>query len=474
MKKTKIVATVGPASKRPNDLAALIRAGVDVCRINASHCSGPELGGWIRIVRKAARQARRHVAILVDLQGPRIRTGRLKDKKPIRLDRGTEISIKIGVQPGSGLTITTSCPQFARLVNKSDRILLDNGMMELEVLGTGKKEVVCRVVTGGILGENKGVNLPGAPDTFPSMTAKDRADLAVAVRMGVDYVGLSFVRNAKDVLAVRKAIKRQRRDACVIAKIEKPQAVKNIKAILDAADGIMVARGDLGIELGVEKVPEVQKSLIKLANRSGKPVITATQMLESMMNEPRPSRAEVSDIANAVFDGTDAVMLSGETANGKYPLESVRTMARIVEEAETPYRAADEHDRGEFFRARDLPVHAITIAACDAAIDLNAKAIVAFTATGGTAMLVSKLRPKAKIIALAPTEKICRLLNLYWGVEAVRIRYSRSSDGMIREGERALLRGNFLRHGDPIVIVSGRLALPAARYIAKIHRIGER
>ncbi|HNV85783.1 MAG TPA: pyruvate kinase [Candidatus Omnitrophota bacterium] len=473
-KRTKIVATVGPACGRLEDLKTLIREGVNVFRINASHSSPPELRRWLHLVREASRRAGRHVATLVDLQGPRIRTGRLKGGKPIVLEKGKEVSILPSSGPGFDSVITTPCRQFAKILGKGDRILLDNGLMEVEVIRLQKNRIVGRILAGGTLGENKGINLPNVRVDFPAVTEKDLQDLSIATAMNADYIGLSFVRTEEDIRTVKRWMKKRGKEIPVIAKIEKPQAVERFNSILKEADGIMVARGDLGIEMGVEKVPVTQKHLIALANRAGIPVITATQMLESMMENPRPTRAEASDIANAVFDGTDAVMLSGETAMGKYPAESVRTMARIIRETEEHIRAEDEHDRGRFFRQRDLPVHAITVAACDAVGDLKAKAIVAFTASGGTAMLVSKLRPAAKIIAMAPSEKICRRLNLFWGVTPLQMNYRRSTDAMLHEGERSILRMALLKPGDSTVIVSGRQALPAARYMVKIHKIGER
>jgi len=473
-KRTKIVATVGPACKSPEDLKTLIREGVNVFRINASHSTPGELQRWIQLAREASSQTGRYVATLVDLQGPRIRTGRLKDGKPLQLEKGKEFSIVSAASPGFDSVITTSYRQFSKIVAKGDRVLLDNGLMELEIIRLEKNRAVGRVLAGGRLGENKGINLPNARIDFPAVTEKDLGDLAIAAKMNADYIGLSFVRNEKDIQTVKKWMKKRGKEIPVIAKIEKPQAVARFDAILNEADGIMIARGDLGIEMGVEKVPVIQKRLVELSNRAGIPVVTATQMLESMMENPRPTRAEASDIANAVFDGTDAVMLSGETAMGKYPAESVRTMARIVREAETHMRFGDEHDRGRFFRQRDLPVHAITLAACDAANDLKAKAIVAFTASGGTAMLVSKLRPSAGILAMAPSEKICRRLNLFWGIFPLQMSYRESTDAMLREGERTILQRTLLKRGDSIVIVSGKQALPAARYMAKIHKIGER
>jgi pyruvate kinase len=358
------------------------------------------------------------------------------------------------------------------MLKKGDPVLIDNGHLRLEVLQVAKKTVKCRVITGGVLGENKGINLPNAPITLPALTDKDLADLKIASALNVDYVALSFVRSEEDVFVIKNWLARSKKNIFVIAKIEKPGAVNRSWAILSAAHGIMVARGDLGIEMGVEKVPVVQKQLIDRANITGSPVITATQMLESMIESPVPTRAEVSDVANAVFDGTDAVMLSGETAVGKYPVEVVKVMSRIIKEAEL-HSAPVSFDSSRTTIVIDTPVRAITHAAYNAAQDTQAKAIWVFTRSGKTAQLISKLRPGCPVVALVPSEHECGKLTLLRGVIPVAMPHSKTTDTMIREANRAVLALSLVKRGDTVVIVSGRQALPGARYMTKIHCAGE-
>ncbi len=474
MKKTKIIATVGPACRNLKTLQAFIEQGVDVFRINASHTTPEDLKSWIRLIHKSAAGMKKPVAVMADLQGPRVRTGKLKDHKQLILKTGENVSIIPGLKAGSGQHIATPCLEFPQMVKAGDRVLLDNGFMELVVLSAQKKEIKCRVVSPGVLGENKGINLPNAPVTLPAFGAKDRADLEAAIAAGVDYIALSFVRSEKDVLAVKNWMKRRGTPLPIIAKIEKPRAIAALKEILKVSDGIMIARGDLGIEMGVEKVPFIQKQLILQANRLRIPVITATQMLESMITSSRPTRAEASDVANAVFDGTDAVMLSGETAIGKHPVEVIRVMAQIIHEAEIHM---GETLNAEFLKEiqehSELPIHAITHAARHAAKDLHARAIIAFTSTGKTAGLISKFRPKAPVIALTPSDAISRRMSLWRGVYAVKVRYGKTIDAMIRDADKALQHSGFLKAGDVTVLVSGRLALPTARYLIKIHWIGD-
>ncbi|MBI4971256.1 MAG: pyruvate kinase [Candidatus Omnitrophica bacterium] len=475
MKKTKIVATVGPACGQAEKLEALILKGADVLRINASHTTPATLRQWIKIIRKAAASVKKSVGIIVDLQGPRVRTGTLKSKTPLALKNGEEFLILIGNMPGSGHVITTSCREFPLMVKKGDRVLLDNGNMELEVLRVNHEGVKCRVISGGVLGENKGINLPYAPATLPALTEKDLMDLRIAAGMNVDYIALSFIRSAEDVNTIKRWLKRNHKEIPVIAKIEKPSAVKNIDAVMTVADVMMIARGDLGIELGVEKVPAIQKALIELCRRINKPVITATQMLETMMEANHPTRAEVSDIANAVFDGTDAVMLSGETSIGKYPVESVRVMAKILRETEQHVMPPSLHDvNGARHEKRFSPIRAITHAAFDAANNMGAKAIVVFTVSGRTALLVSKLRPNCPIFVFASSKQEILRMTLLRGVVPILIPHSGSADEMIRLGDSLILRHGLLKPGDPVVLISGKQALPTARFMAKIHYLGER
>ncbi len=472
MRKTKIVATVGGACERESALKALIAAGTDVLRINASHTTPARLREWILFIRRASRSLKKPIGILVDLQGPRVRTGLLQGINPVPLRKGDEVLLLISSRAGAGALITTPCLEFPSMVKKGDPVLLDNGLLELRVLSVQKTKVRCRVIRGGLLGENKGINLPHAPTVLPSLTKKDLADLAVAARQEVDYIALSFVRTESDVLALKKWLRRRRKEIPVIAKIEKRSAIKQIEPILAESDGIMVARGDLGIEMGVEKIPSVQKELIERAHRAGVPVITATEMLETMIEKPRPTRAEVSDVANAVFDGTDAVMLSGETAIGKYPAQAVRTMSEIILEAERHAKTFSAISLRQPARKVSSPVHAITHAALEAAENLPAKAIVVFTRSGKTALLVSLLKPACPVITLTPSERIATRLTLFRGVTPVHMRHYANTDEMIRQADRLILHIGLLKRGAPVVLVSGRQAMPGARYMAKIHFIG--
>ncbi len=471
MRKTKIVATVGPACKDPRILKKLILEGVDVFRINASHTDPAGIAKWFKILRSISWSLHKHTSILVDLQGPRVRTGRVKNST-MRLEEGKILYIKIGNGPGGGNTITTSCRPFSRMVKKGDKVLIDNGAIELKVESVAQARVVCRVIVGGILGENKGINLPNAPVTLPALTSKDLEDLKAAAKLGADYIALSFVRSAEDVDTIKRWMRVRRIDIPVIAKIEKPQAVKGIDSILKKADGLMVARGDLGIEMGIEKVPRVQKMLIEFAVASKIPVITATQMLETMMEKPQPTRAEVSDIANAVFDGTDAVMLSGETAIGKYPVEAVQTMRKTIEEAEVSWKTSPEESFAPGGKSQ-VNLRAITQAALYAARELDAKGIMVFTLSGKTAQYVSKLNPPCAVLAVSRSPKTLARLNLLRGIKPLFAEKDLSMDEMIHKADQKILHEKILKRGDAIVVVYGRRALPGILYTIAIHRVGE-
>ena len=473
MKKTKIVITVGPGLVQVSSIESLIKAGTDVVRINASHTSPDGIREWVRKIRLASSRAKKTVGILVDLQGPRLRTGKLKDEMPIFIKTGETICIEPSHKPGVAGWITTSCFEFPKMVKVGDRVLLDNGFMELRVLQIKGRKVFCKVIMGGLLKENKGINLPNAPITLPALTRKDLNDLKTIIEVGVDFIALSFVRTEKDVALLKRWLKARNKNIPVIAKIEKPKAFERIDEILAVSDGIMVARGDLGIELGVEKVPAIQKILIQKANRVGLPVITATQMLESMIEISTPTRAEVSDVANAVFDGTDAVMLSGETAVGKYALKTVQVMGRIVLEAEKslthstsimfPKAGAEQHEQAAVAVAR---------AARSAQNDLKADAIVVFTLSGKTVRLVSKSKPDSLVIALCSTVEVARRLILLRGVVPLTIRHSHTTDQMIDQAERVILNAGLLKKGDMAVLVSGRRGLPDSTYMITVQRIG--
>jgi len=472
MRLTKIIATLGPASSEPRVLAALLRAGVDVVRLNLSHGTRAGHARAIALVRSTAAEVGRETAVLADLQGPKARVGRLDGGRPLRLKAGEKVVLTPRDVPGRRGLIPTSHRSLARDVRRGDPILLDDGRMELRVTGTRGRDVLCRVVTGGLLLEHKGMNLPTTPLRGPSLTAKDRADLDFVLRHGVDYVALSFVRRARDLERVRRLVARGGRRVPLIAKLELRAAVERLGEILGAADGVMVARGDLGVEVPLERVPVLQKGILHEANRAGVVVVTATQMLESMVAQARPTRAEASDVANAIFDGTDAVMLSAETASGLHPVRAVQVMDRIIREAErSGLRSAGQ---AEAIAGRDRAAHAVAHAACDAAGQSGALAIVVYTQTGETARILSKLKPPCPILALAPGAAARRRMALYRGVRPLPARPERSTDRMLAEGDREILRRGLLRRGQRVVVVSGTSQRPGAANLMKIHRLGER
>ncbi|HEU4403309.1 MAG TPA: pyruvate kinase [Candidatus Polarisedimenticolia bacterium] len=472
MRRTKIIATLGPSSTEPRVLLSLLRAGVDVARLNLSHGTHAGHARVIAALRRAAAVTGRAVAILADLQGPKARIGRLPGHQPVRLRSGESVTLSPrspGRRPG---VIPTSCRTLARDVRRGDPILLDDGRLELRVLRARGGDVLCRVVSGGLLLENKGMNLPLTPIGSPSLTAKDRADLDFALRQGVDYVALSFVRRAEDIERVRRLVRGRRGGVPLIAKLELRAAVERLGEILQAADGVMVARGDLGVEVPLERVPVLQKAIVREANRMGVTVITATQMLESMVEQPRPTRAEASDVANAIFDGTDAVMLSAETASGRHPLKAVAVMDRIIRAAEESGLRTPGADEAPPRAARE--VHAVAHAARDAAGQAGARAIVVYTQTGTTARLLSKLKPPCPIIAFAPSDAVRRRMALYWGVLPLAMRLARSTDRMLADGTRAILRAGILAAGQRVVVVSGTSTRSGATNLMKVHRLGER
>jgi pyruvate kinase len=453
--RTKIVATVGPASGTEEMIARLIRAGVDVFRLNFSHGSRDAHGEFIRLIRAAAAEDGRAVAVMQDLQGPRIRTGRLAGHDPVRLMEDAVVVLCAGDFEGTAERVAVNYADLATDVRPGEDILLCDGMIELEVMETDGTEVRCRVVTGGWLGERKGINLPGSGLSISAPTAKDIEDLHFGMDQGVDFVALSFVRRGEDIARLKDAMRAhagEGNELPVIAKIEKPEAVENLTSILQVADGVMVARGDLGIEMPTEAVPVVQKDIIRMANCYGLPVITATQMLESMVSSPRPTRAEASDVANAILDGTDAVMLSGETSIGKHPVEAVRIMDRIARHTEKLRRAPAE---GDIDMTIDRRRHALATAARDISDELSAKGIIPFTISGSTARFVSQRRPRAPIFALTPNERTFRRLALLWGVHPIMLDMFETTDEMIERGQERLREMGIASPGDTVVYIAG-------------------
>lgn len=471
MPNTKIVATLGPSSDSPDLIRRLLEAGVDVFRLNSSHGTQEEHSERIRNVRQISVKFGNHAGILFDLQGPKIRLEKFEGGG-CELVTGSTFTITIEHVLGNPERASTSYSRFAKDVKPGSRVLLADGAIELRALKTDGTSVRLEVISGGRIGDNKGINLPGVQISAPSLTEKDLADLQFAIESGVDMVALSFVRTADDVRRLREQLKSHEARIPIVAKIEKPQAWENIDSILDEADGVMVARGDLGVEMALEKVPFIQKTIIRRARRRSKFVITATQMLESMIDNSTPTRAEVSDVANAIYDGTDAVMLSAETSIGKHPVEAVNFMARIATESERSLRARGFQDPPR----SPNPTYAeiLADAAYHAARDASVCAIVVFTASGSSARLISRYRPPDRIYAITPDEAVARQLSVQYGVSAILAPDPASTDEMLTLSDSLLLERAHLKRGDSIVFVAGQpIGRPGTTNLMKLHRIGE-
>ncbi|HSR35836.1 MAG TPA: pyruvate kinase [Desulfurivibrionaceae bacterium] len=471
-RRTRIVATVGPACASAEHLAALIEAGVDVFRLNFSHGTLEEKKRWIATIREIAAQQARPLAILADLQGPKIRTGQMRDGG-VMLAAGQAISLTTQPLIGNEQRIPVTYQHLPHDVHPGDRVLIDDGRYELTVRKVAGDTVLCEVVTGGLIRSSKGLNLPGVRVSAPSLTDRDRADLDFCIGQEVDFVALSFVRSPADIEEIKQILYRAGSTIHVIAKIERPEGVDHFDAILAVADGIMVARGDLGVEMSPEKVPLIQKSIIRKCNQAGKPVITATQMLESMLTAPRPTRAETSDVANAILDGSDAVMLSGETAMGAHPLAAVQTMVRVAQDVEgIPPCHANEAGMLPLTDHRRLP-EVISQMACRVAENLQVAAILAFTQTGRTAAHVAKYRPSVPIVAVTPSPVVQRKLALYRGVFPFLVEIAGNTETQIDTLERAILDAGLLQKGDLAVVTMGSpVATPGTTNLLKVHRLG--
>jgi pyruvate kinase len=466
---SKIVCTIGPASRSPRMIDRLMDAGMDVARLNFSHGTHEEHAKNIATLRSAAVHHQKPIAILADLQGPKIRTGPLAGGGPVLLRTGQRFVITTARVLGDSTRVNTTFTPLPREVHRGDRILLSDGLIELRVLQVRDKQVVTEVVNGGALGEHKGINLPGIKLRVPAMTPKDRADLLFALKHGANYIAVSFVRRPEDVLLAKQLIRRAGKDTPVIAKLEKPEAIEKLDEILHVSDGVMVARGDLGVEMSPERVPVVQKTIITRAREFRRPVITATQMLESMTENPRPTRAEASDVANAIFDGSDAVMLSAETASGKYPVEAVDMMARIIEEAEASISDFPRPASHEQLKVAETVAELV----CHASRELHMKLIAVFTHSGFTARLVSRYRPHVPIVAFSPEAETRRRMALIWGVLPRNIQDVQKVDGLAPVAEKRLLQERLVRQGDVIGIVAGTpMGIRGTTNFMKFHVIG--
>ena len=472
MRTTKIVATLGPATDTKEAIRQLLEAGVDVFRLNASHGTQEDLGRWIKIVRELAGEMEQHVGILLDLQGPKIRLGTFENGGCI-IPTGGEFRITTDVVAGTCERASTTYKDFIKDVKPGDRILLADGSVELRVRTKSGTDAICAVVSGGPISDRKGINLPGVDVSASSLSKKDLSDLRFGLEAGIDFVALSFVRKRDDVLRLRLHLEEADSHVQIIAKIEKPEAWNNIEEILDETDGVMVARGDLGVEMALEKVPFIQKSIIERARKHGKFVITATQMLESMVENPFPTRAEVSDIANAIYDGTDAVMLSAETSVGKYPVEAAAMMAKIALEAEASLR----HDGFKDPPLRETsPTYQETMAdmAYRCGRMQGATAIVCFTASGSSARLVSKYRPPVSVCAFTGSASVARQLSIIYGVRPIVVPDPVSTDAMVLQLDSTLLERGFVKLRDTVVFMAGQpIGRPGTTNFVKLHRMGD-
>ena len=472
MKKTKIVCTLGPASQSEEVLTQLVENGLNVCRFNFSHGSHEEHKERFDMAKKVREKLNKPVAILLDTKGPEIRTGNFSDPE-VLLEEGKKFTITMEEVVGNKEICTVSYKGLAKDVKTGDTILIDDGLVGLRVEEVKGEEIHCIVENSGIVKNHKGVNVPGVKINLPAITDKDISDIEFGISQGIDYIAASFVRKASDVLAIREILERNKAtDIQIISKIENQEGVDNIEEILKVSDGIMVARGDLGVEIPTAEIPVVQKMIIKKCNELGKPVITATQMLDSMIRNPRPTRAEVTDVANAIYDGTDAIMLSGETAAGKYPVEAVKTMADIAKRIEQTL------NYNEILMNKKLNgvnvTDAISHATCTTSIDLKASAILTSTSSGHTARMVSKFRPECPIIAATNDEKVMRRLALTWGVYPIISKEATNTDEVIENSITAAKEASYLQNGELVVITAGvPVGVSGTTNLIKVHVVNE-
>lgn len=472
MRRTRIVCTLGPKTDSPRVLRALVAAGMDVARINFSHGSSEEHARRITAVRDLANEIGRPIGILQDLSGPKLRVGHFAEGH-VHLRRGQEFVLTSRDVPGTQERVSLSFPDLARYVKAGERIMLADGAIELRVRAIRRGDIACRVMNGETLSSHQGVNVPDTLLPIPSVTKKDLADLDFGIKHQVDWVAMSFVRRGEDLAPLRERMKRRGVRIPIIAKIEKHEAVRALPEILETADGMMVARGDLGVEVPLDQVPGIQKRIIRMCNMAGKPVITATQMLQSMIESPNPTRAEVTDIANAILDGSDAVMLSGETAVGKYPVRATRMMARVAQQAER-LLDFDAIRRDRALVVSRTATDAISESCVAIAHDLRAKAIICSTSSGHTARMVSKNRPRTPIIAVTPHVTTYRRLTVTWGVQPLLVKAGGDNDEVLARAQLAAKQHGLVRDGDLVVISAGvPVGVPGRTNLIRVQVIGE-
>lgn len=474
MKKTKIVATIGPASRDKKILRQLFLEGVNVCRLNFSHGTRKEHGEVIEMIKDVRKELGLPIGIMTDTKGPEIRLGSFKDGMEVPLSPGDPFTLTTRPIEGTRETASISYKDLPKDINPGDRVLIDDGLVELEVLSVTEDEIHCKALNNGVLKDRKGVNVPGVKIRLPSLTEKDKEDIRFSIEQDVDFIAASFIRTKEDILNIRRIIEEEGNfDTQIIAKIENREGVDNMDEIIAVADGVMVARGDLGVEIETEAIPLVQKELIAKCVESAKPVITATQMLDSMIRNPRPTRAEVTDVANAIFDGSAAIMLSGETASGKYPVEAVRTMAQIALKTESalPYDELLERNSREI---SNTTTNSIGKSTCFIAKELDAKAIITATSSGYTSRAISKFKPKAPIIAATTSERVLRKLSLDWGVYGILAPYSPTTDSVISVSVREAMKAGYVNEGDLVVLTAGLpVGLSGTTNLIKVHTIAK-
>lgn len=469
MKKTKIVCTMGPNSDNPDTMRGLIKEGMDIARFNFSHGSYDEQKKRMDLLKRIRAEEGKPIAILLDTKGPEIRTGLLKDGKKVTLTTGSQFVLSTEDLPGDETKVSISYKGLLQDAVIGGRILIDDGLIELEVKDKTLTDIVCAVINGGELGERKGVNVPGIPVRLPAITEKDREDILFGVEQDIDFIAASFVRNAECILEIRALLRSVNAPFIpIIAKIENEEGVRNIDEILRVADGIMVARGDLGVEIPAEQVPHIQKLLISKCNDASKPVITATQMLDSMIRNPRPTRAEVTDVANAVYDGTDAVMLSGETAAGKYPIEALKMMVQICENTEQ-YLDYDANLKKQAGHRMKSTASALGYASISTAHNLLARYIVVPTGSGATARIISNFHPKTEMIGLSPEERTLRRMQIYWGIRPFKSIEANSMEEICDNAMESVRAKCGLESGDIVVLTAG---IPAAHAVCREQRYG--